>query len=424
MNSKNLGLFAVVAAIAAVVAFVVVRGERKAETATTDAKLAALFPGLDASLNDVVSVTVRTASGTTTAEMKDDRWTLKDKSGYPIEAGKVRGLLLGLAAMKDLSPRTSRSDQYKSIGVEDVKSADAAKPALPANPDEPPPPTSQSALVTLVGKDGKAIASVIVGNTKFENGGTQGVYVRKPGEPTSYLADLGARRFDLPRQATAWIETKFADITRDRVWSVTITPRDGGDAEVVTVRKNDPVAGAFVIQSIPAGKELKNPGAAESIASTLAFCTFEDVAPASSIDFGGTEGGKPGSAVRVRTWDGLVIDLSQTEQDGKTWWRLTASPDADPYKEAPAAPPPNTPEGAESAPPAAEPKPRRTSEQVAKEVAELNAKWGGWAYAAPAYKSSILNTRLSDQIKDPAPPAAQPSGGAGEPNVPIKPPNP
>lgn len=401
MNSKTLVILAGVAVVAVGGAYVALRGDKPTvtEVGTGDETFKGpLFPDLAGKVDQVAAITVKTASGESSIE-KDagGKWSSKERSGYPVDTAKVRELVLRMAELKDLKIRTSVPEKYAKLGVEDP----GLKPAAQAKPDADPmsaPAASQALLVTLKDSGGQAIASLIVGNTDWGGGGggSQGVYIRKSGDATSYRA---SGQLQVPREANQWIETQFADIKRDRVWSVVISPPEG-DAEKVTVLRDKP-DGVFAIQGIPEGKELKTPGSQESIVSGLGFTTFDDVRKADAVDFAGSAGGKPGSKVLLRTWDGLLVNLESTEVEGKTWWKLAAAADPEPFKEG---------EGDAA-------KPKRTAEEVNKEVGDLNAKWSGWAYAPVQYKATAFKTKMSEQIKDKAPAAdagaapANPQGG-------------
>lgn len=398
MNSKTLAILAGVAVVAVGVAYIALRGDKPTVTeidpASSDELFKGpLFPDLSAKVDQVSTITVKTASGEANVE-KDaaGKWSSKDRSGYPVDAAKVRDLVLRMASLKDLKVRTSVPDKYAKLGVEDPGSKPPAEPKPDADPMSAPP-ASQALLVTLKDSGGQSLASLIVGNTDWGGGGggNQGVYIRKSGDATSYRA---SGQLQVPRDANQWIDTQFADIKRDRVWSVVISPPEG-DAEKVTVLRDKP-DGVFAIQGIPEGKELKTPGSQESIVSGLGYTTFEDVRRADAVDFAGAAGGKPGAKVLFRTWDGLLVTVESTEVDGKTWWKLAAAADPEPFKEG---------EGDAA-------KPKRTTEDVAKEVGDLNAKWSGWAYAPVQYKATAFKTKFSDQIKDKG---SAPEAGAGTP---------
>lgn len=399
MNSKTLAILAGVAVAAVGVAYIALRGDKPTVTeidpgSSDEVFKGPLFPDLSAKVDQVSTITVKTSTGEATVE-KDGagKWSSKDRSGYPVDAAKVRDLVLRMASLKDLKVRTSVPGKYAKLGVEDPGSKPATDPKPVADPMSAPA-ASQALLVTLKDSGGQSLAALIVGNTDWGGGGVggQGVYIRKSGDSTSYRA---SGQLQVPREANQWIDAQFADIKRDRVWSVAISPPEG-DAEKVTVLRDKP-DGAFAVQGIPEGKELKTPGSQESIVSGLGYTTFEDVRKADAIDFAGSAGGKPGAKVLFRTWDGLLVTVESTEVDGKTWWKLAAAADPDPFKDG---------EGDAA-------KPRRTVEEVTKEVGDLNAKWSGWAYAPVPYKATAFKTRMSEQIKDKGA-TPEPGGGASE----------
>lgn len=418
MNTKNLTILAVVAAIAVVAAVVALRSDKTSEStaapmvAPAGAKAAAspVLGDLASKANDVTGITVKTATGETHVELRDGQWRVKEKSDYPADKTKVRQMLFELVSLRDWSERTSRPDLYKSLGVEDIdtKPADAAaKP--PATPQAPEAEASHAMQLTLTDKSGSTVASAIVGNTKWGQSGADGVYLRKPGSPASYFA---SGKLDVPRDPLAWINNEFADIARDRVRSVTLTPRENAEADRIVVAGEKPGDGPFSVRNLPANKVLKEPGLPETLVSGLVKASFEDVSKADAIDFAGTgaegKAGQPGASVDVRTWDGLIVHADTTKQNDRWWWRLTASADPDPYKEG---------EGDAA-------KPKRTADEVKKEVDELNAKWSGWAFSPFSYKAGAFAKKMSDEVKEPeakpVPPPA-PSGAPGAPSSPATP---
>lgn len=411
MNSKNLTILAVAAAIAVVAAVVALRSNKAASDGDTPAATPAagkpvaspVLGDLASRANDVTGITVKTAAGETHVDLVDGQWRVKERSGYPADPGKVRQTLFELVSLRDWSERTSRPDLYKAIGVEDVgtkpapKAGDDAKP--PASPEAPEAAASQAMQLTLTDKSGAVVASAIVGNTKWGQSGAEGVYLRKPGNPVSYFA---SGKLDVPRDAQSWVNNEFADVARDRVRSVTVTPHENADADKIVVARAKPGEGSFAVENLPANKVLKEPGLPETLVSGLVKASFEDVNKANEIDFAGAgaEGnaGKPGATVDVRTWDGLIVHIDTTNQHDRWWWKLTASADPDPYKEG---------EGDAA-------KPKRTADEVKKEVDELNAKWGGWAFSPFTYKSAAFAKKLSEEVKEPeAKPVAPAAPGPG-----------
>lgn len=395
MNTKTLAILSIAAVGAVVTAVAVIRSDRtraSSPAALTDAsgKPTGLFSGLSGRINDVAAVTVKTSAAECTIEQADGQWRLKEKSGYPVDAGKVRTLLLSLTSLTNFEPRTNRPELHKTLGVEDVAAPAAAADSAVTSPG--------SLLLTLKDKSGQTIESVIVGNIKWGGGmggASQGIYLRKPGDNQSYYAD---GKLEVPREPLTWVNNEFADIARDRVRSVTLVPRSEPDAGAITVARDQPGEGAFKVTNLPAGRELKDTGLPETLVAGLVRATFEDVAPASTIDFAAS----PGASVVIRTWDGLLVTAETADVSGRSWWRLSAAADPDPFKEG---------EGDAA-------KPKRTAEEVAKEVADLNARWQTWAFSPYSYKAAAFNKRLSDELKDAAPPPAAPDISAPAPTEP------
>jgi len=421
MNTKTLTILAL-AAVAAVAAAVVVT--RSDKTVAAPGTIGApsggaggapsLFPGLASRVEDVAAITVKSGQGESNIELTDGQWRLKEKADYPVDAAKVREVVLSLAALRNFQQRTTRADLFKSLGVDDVAATATPKVEDPAADPaaQPQPEAPRSLLMTLKDKTGQPIASVIVGNTKFaQSPAPQGIYLRKPGEPTSWYAE---GKLEVPREPLTWVNNEFADIGRDRVRSVVVMPGGGvPESDRISVAREKPAEGAFVVQAIPEGKQLKDTSLSETVVAGLVKSAFEDVAKAETIDFAA-----PAAAVDVRTWDGLVVHVDTVESAGRQWWKLTASADPDPFMEA-ATPPPATDTAAAPPPPQpvpAEPKPKRTPEEVKKEVDELNARWTGWAFSPYSYKATAFSKKLSDELKDPAPPEPLPAApGSGMP---------
>ena len=118
---------------------------------------------------------------------------------------------------------------------------------------------------------------------------------------------------------------------------------------------------------------------------------FEDVAPVTSIDFSGKDGGKPGALCTFQTFEGTSITVQTVEKDGKHWAQFAVAHDP----------------AAASAPPAPG-QSLKTPEDAKKEAEELAAKLSPWAFQIPQYKVVAFNTRMAEFLKE-TPPQAPPS---------------
>ena len=99
----------------------------------------------------------------------------------------------------------------------------------------------------------------------------------------------------------------------------------------------------------------------------------------SQLDF--TSGGT--YKVEFRTFDGLIVQATLLEREKETWARFEAA--ADPAVTAP--------EKKENA------KGLKSAEEVAEEVAAVNARVGAWAYRLSDYKAKVMKTRVADLLE-------------------------
>lgn len=402
MNQKTLiGLAA--AAVVAIVAAIVLnhanapRSENGTETSTYVA------PELRDHVNDVSKLVVRGAEGKTLATLERDAkgWSLMEKGGYAVDTGKLREFLLKLADAKNVEAKTSSKEKYAALGVEDVDAKDA-----------------KGLQVEL---DGLAQPfKLIVGNANPRGGGT---FVRRSGDAQSWLA---SGVLTVEKNAADWLKKDLVDIAATRIASVVITHADG---KVVRIAKDAEADANFKLTEVPKGREAGAEFALNGLASTLAGLRFDDVVPAKDAM-------PDDKALKARyaMFDGLLVDATAWEKDGKDYAQFVASLDVAQAGKSIAAAQAKAksefdaataakPETAKDAKVVDEPiKPLAVSDPAKdrddrlaaldKEVAELNARFSNWTYVLPAYKYANINKSLDDLLKPleekkPADPAAK-----------------
>lgn len=390
MKSKNLVILLVAAGATVVGATVALRGS--GSHAEAPAEHQKLFPDLAAKRNDVASIRVQRASGGYVVRRVGDAWTLQDKGDFPVQIEQVRKTVLEIAEATTVEAKTSDPARYVKLGVEDFDA-----------------PDSKSALVTLADKDGKELAKLLVGKEADSSGmqaSTQR-YVRKGGDKQSWLVNL---KLDLHEKATDWLAKEILKVPQDRVRSIEIRQPDG---ETLLVDRPSAETKDFTLHGIPEGKEPTYPTVANSLATGLEYVNLEDVSPAADVDFStGT-----GPIARFTAFDGLVVTVTTKDQDGKSYASFAATYEAPPEPVGPAAEPPK-----EGAPP----KPAvKSPDEVKQEVESLNARLSKWAYVISSYSRAQFGKKLSELVKEAAPPAppADPNappdadGGADKPMV-------
>lgn len=388
MKPKTLGILAALAAAAAVIAAVAASKNRAVTPTTSDAEAPRLFDGLGPKLDTVATLSLKHGDKEYTIKKSASEWQIAEKGGFPAKADAVRKALVGLAELRQAEEKTSSPERYATLNVQDPDGKPLAQGAQG--------PT----LMTLKDDKGGQVAAAIIGNQKYGN--TPGVYIRKPGETKSWLA---SGSLEVPTEIVQWIDTTLVQIPRDRIKAVTVTQPD---SSTVAMSRNKPEDPNFAIADIPQGKELKSPNAGDAVAQAISYLSCDDVAPADQIDFDGKNGGKPGAYLEYRTFDGMVLSIQLADAGGKTWAKLVAN-----YEEPPAPPPPADLKPDQKTP--AEIK----KEEIKKEVADLNARMGKWAYAIPSWKVTTLATKMSDLLKSDTPP---PPPASMEGTTPLLPP--
>lgn len=389
MNQKTLIGLTVVAVVAVGAALALNHSRQPASNASAQAGL--LAPDLAGELDKINKVELLTANATAavTLEQKDGRWRVAQRGGYPADVGKLRAWLLKLADARLLEQKTSDSARYADLGVDDIKS-----------------PEAKGIEVHITGP-AKPV-DFIVGLPSAHGADT---FVRRSAETQSWLAK-GSLLPD--KQAADWLLKDLANISSDRIASVTISHADGQRLHLGKAKAGD---SNFTISDIPKGREASSEFAANGLASVLSELRMDDVASSSEIPV-------PAEATvaRYQTFDGLVVEAREWKVADKAYVAFSASLDeaaataharaAAETKGAEAVPADaktgsattsadtqDKPASTESAPDS----PARTPEQAVAdlkaEVDTLNATFSGWSFVLPAYKIGNIDKRMEDLLK-------------------------
>ncbi len=372
---------------------------------------APVVPGLSAELNQVTGIKLTGASNTPIISLKrtDKGWVASSIDGYGADVSKIRDYLIKLSEAKIREAKTANPASYSKLGVEDLTAVDA-----------------KGIMLELEGT--KAPVKLIMGS--IAGSGGQGVYVRKPGEKQSYLASGQIRP---EASVNSWIQAEITNIAVNRVQEVTVTPPTG---DKLVVRKTKTEDADWAVQNVPKGKEVSSPSIGNQIAGTLDALRLESVLPAAQAE--------PDLAqtylARFLTFEGLVVNVTAWEKDGKGYARFNASLDAglsETYlmteqskaeseakaQAAAAAPPPASGVPAVLTPPPAaafDAAKFRTEKlaELTKQVDEINQRTKGWSYVLVQYKFAGIKKTMADMLKVEGAPAA--SGTEENPiNFPI-----
>ncbi|HEX6014856.1 MAG TPA: DUF4340 domain-containing protein [Geminicoccaceae bacterium] len=358
MSPRSFAILAAAAAVSVVLAVAAVLS-RDLPATTAAAGEEPLFPGLLDRVNEVRTVRITAPGKTLTAQAGEKGWMLAEKGGYPVEPRELREMVLGVANLKLVEAKTADQARLKRLELEDP-SAEAAK----------------SRQVELLGEGGDPIAAVVVGKGKpgLYGGGRGGVYVRRAGEPQSWLA---AGELDVPGDALDLVDQTVIDIPAEQVARITLQP--AGGAAPIRLHRPDAAAETFAVDAaLPEGRAL-DPGSVDQVAGALSGLTLQDVKPAAELAV-------PADAPRSRfeTFDGVAVEATVAtlgEGDAAERWVLLEASTVEPAAADPAA------SAAKLNDPAGSAAQGKTPEGRA---AELNSRTRGWAFKIAPYLADRL----------------------------------
>jgi len=250
-----------------------------------------LFPELEQKLNDITRIRVERDGGVYEVVKKDNQWQLQDKGGYPALFERVKPLLLGIALLEKVEPKTGKPENYARLGVQE------------------PAADTDNTRINLYLTGDSLVASLIVGGIRggLIAGGKDGIYARVSGEPQAWLV---AGNLDLPQAEVDWVDRQMIHIKPKAVKRVTIRYPDGGSLIVERLRQGAP---DFAVVNMPKGAALKDGIKLNSLAKTLAGLNMEDVLVRS-------ETGLPEAnavATVFETWEGLQVTAYTVEHEHK-----------------------------------------------------------------------------------------------------------
>lgn len=349
INTKVLGILVVAAAVASIGVFYSQRTQQhSAEVMVTH------FPQLMDQANQVAKVQMEVGNTAITLVKGESHWTVKQKGGYPASADKVRALILGLAELQRIEPKTSNPELYAKVGLADND------------------PQSEAMLIRLEDQGENEILAVMVGKQKPARvGGSRSqYYVRVPTNPRVWLTE---GKLPSGRTPAEWIDHRVLGPEADDIQAVQIVHADG---ERLQIRRNDKTDSEYVLLELSEEEEVESSYSINNIPRTLQALTADDVVAADDIQLGTDP-----VRVQVDTFAGLRVDIAFFRQDGKIYARLTAAEVTN-----------------EEDPATATDKP-----QV------LQSRWQDWVYVIPEHQYDAVTVKKTDLIKANVP-APDPTG--------------
>ncbi len=295
-----------------------------------------LLPSLADNVNSVAGIAVRADDKTLELKRVDDSWMV-EPSGYPVKAGKLQQVLVGLVRMTKLEPRTASAEKYTVINVEDASGSG-----------------SKSRRVTLKNSKGDIVGDVILGKAAPGHtiGSEEAQYVRLAGDRQSWLVRGSVAAGG---ELKDWVDTTVMRINAGTVKQVDFHGPDGDVLTLSKAGKDDKGNDRFEIQGLPEGVKPKDELAVRYGATDLANVEFTDVRKA--VGQTGATG-----LVLLTTDNGMKITYQTFEDGGQTWLRVAV-----------------TEKGSD-----------------ADDADKIISRVGGWEFAVAEYKAKQFKKQLSD----------------------------
>jgi uncharacterized protein DUF4340 len=393
MKAKTLGILAAITIAGSVLAIFV--NQKPASQFPQSGDL--LFPELLSVINDVNEIVVETKDQAVTLVRGENIWRVKENSGYRADVEKVKQTLIGLAELRILEPKTKNPELYDRLGLQDKEQED-----------------SLSTTVTLKTPNNPEAAVVILGNQRPAKGNPRmsEIYVRKPGDPQSWLS-IG--NLPLEKVPGEWLDKEITALTTKRVHRVTVRHPGG---ETLLVSKDKPEDLDFQLDSIPAGSKVASQFNVNNVVGTLVQLSLEDVKEAEQVNF------QDGSGVIavLETFDGLRLHVQTAKQENKIFGNFSAEydqkllqpEDATPSTENGEMVPAQDSAQDEKAPESSEAKKTaeiqeelsskedsilKKPEEVQREVEDFNQRVGGWAYELPTFRVENFSKAKKDLLE-------------------------
>jgi hypothetical protein len=296
-------LVAAAVAFAALATLALSRGDRSAGDAVAGERA---LPGLADRLGEVASVRVTHGAVTVNLRAAERGWTVVETGNYPADKDRVRKLLLQLAELELIEPKTDKPELLARLDLDD-----------PAN--------GKSTEIVLQNRSGTVLGQIVVGRDRPTDiaKGEAGVYVRKPGSDRAWLA---RGSFALGGDVLSWLDRQIIDIAPSRIGSVVLTAADGSAAIVARASADQP----FAIDAPPADARPKPDAALAAPAGVLDRLELIDVKRAAD----NSVAKENASTAAFTTFDGVVIGLRLSPPDAGDWLAIDATGSGDGEAEA------------------------------------------------------------------------------------------
>ena len=350
MTPKSVLVLAAATALSVAAAFVSLKVNQGYATSAGDGLL---FPRLMDAVDSVTKVLVNDKDQEIAIiRTGDGSWQVPASDGYSASISQVQKSILQVAQLVYFEKKTANVERYERLHLEDLARAE-----------------SQARRIRLFKSDDSVLADLIVGKKRYDLPGTitEGAYIRKPGDPQTWLAN---GEIDVEVELKTWLRNSILNIREEDVLSAEIRHPGG---EVVRISKENSKDRNFTLHDIPEGKKLRYESDPDNIANVVEDLEMLDARRADKIDFAAEK-------TTVGTYtsrSGLVAVVFAVKVGEDDWVRvkLSAKPNAPTPKE----------------------KDQKSAATIAEQVTE---RIDGWAFKVPSFKAERLRRGTKEMLVD------------------------
>lgn len=300
LNTKTLKKLIIITTICVVpVVFIAI----KSGTSLIRNNNALFLPNLLAKPDQITKIVLQYNEQIFTLQKADNNWQMVEKQNYPIMNSKVEALLVGLADLRIVEPKTSNKESHKQLNLNDIGELG-----------------SQALLITINDMYNDELAKIYIGKREGVHVGEEykeHIFVRHANEAQTWLAQgLVPSSNDF----SDWVDQSLLSIIEtDQISRVEIR---SSPVTSVVISKNNPEQEDFQLENLQSKNNsmVLDLDMVNTVPFELAEMEFKNVHLADNLIVNWDNG----LTAEVYTFPGLKVTLNMIKNEDKVYAKVHA----------------------------------------------------------------------------------------------------
>lgn len=255
-----------------------------------------LLPSLADNISQVSRVIIQDRDHTLTFAKVDNSWQIVERNNFPVLPQKVEEVLLGLADMRIVEPKTVNPQLYSQVDVNDITEEN-----------------SRALLVTIQDSQQQDLAKLLIGKREGWQKGEEyleRIFVRKFGDQQTWLVQ---GLVPLSNDIKDWVDQPLLSIVDEqKIKQVKLLRADG---EKILIAKQASDQEDFMLEtSKPQIGMVLDIDAINTLPFEISELEFKDVVAASNEQNEQLDWSK-GVVVELETFSGVIVELNIMQHD-------------------------------------------------------------------------------------------------------------